>query len=158
MEIKSKDLSLAAIFASLYALLVYFFAPISFYALQFRIAGILRPGIAKKWLLAIGYSIGVVVGNLFSPFAGLYELIFMPLMSFLASLLGYLVAKKFDHNYFIAGCVIATIIAISVSWMLNQLFSLPMLATLPYLFVSEQIVCLIGAFMFKLIEIRFKWW
>ena len=157
MEIKSKDLSLVAIFASLYALLVYLFAPISFYALQFRIAGILRPWIAKKWILAIGYSIGVVVGNLFSPFAGPYELIFMPFMSFLAGLLGYLIARELKHNYFVAGSVIATVIAISVSWMLNQLFNLPILATLPYLFISEQTICLIGAFIFKLIEIRFRW-
>ena len=157
MEIKSKDLSLVAIFASLYALLVYLFAPISFYALQFRIAGILRPWIAKKWLLTIGYAIGVVVGNFFSPFAGPYELIFMPIMSFIAGMLGYSVAKKFNHSYFVAGCVIATVISVSVSWMLNQLFGLSMLSTLPYLFISEQTTCVIGAFVFKLIEIRFKW-
>jgi hypothetical protein len=42
--------------------------------------------------------------------------------------------------------------------MLNQLFNLPMLATLPYLFVSEQIICFIGASIFKLIETRIKWW
>lgn len=158
MEINSKDISLVAIFSSLYALLVYLFAPISFYALQFRVADVLGPGIAKKWVLSVGYAIGVVIGNFFSPFAGPYELIFMPVMSFLAGTLGYLIAKKFNHSYFIAGFVIATIISISVSWMLNQLFGLPMLATLPCLFVSEQIVCLIGAAIFKLIEMRFKWW
>lgn len=158
MKINSKDLSLIAIFSSLYALLVYLFAPISFYALQFRVAGILRPWIAKKWLLAVGYAIGVVIGNLFSPFAGPYELVFMPIMSFIAGVLGYFVAKKFNHSYFVAGCVIATVISVSVSWMLNQLFGLPMLATLPYLFISEQIICLIGATMFKLIETRFKGW
>ncbi|MCS7096343.1 MAG: QueT transporter family protein [Candidatus Bathyarchaeota archaeon] len=156
MKISSKDISLIAVFSSLYALLVYLFAPISFYALQFRVAGVLRPWIAKRWVLAVGYAIGVVLGNLFSPFAGPYELVFMPAMSFLAGVLGYLIAKKFNHNYFVAGFVIATIISISVSWMLNQLFNLPMLATLPYLFISEQTVCLIGATLFKLIETRFK--
>ena len=158
MELKSRDLSLVAIFAALYAALVYMFAPISFYALQFRVAGALRPGIARKWILAIGYAIGVIVSNIFSPFAGPYELIFMPFMSFIAGLLGYLVARKFKNDYFIAGGVIATIISISVSWMLNQLFNLHILATLPYLFISEQIICLIGASVFKLIETRFKWW
>ena len=158
MKVRSKDLSLVAVFASLYAVLVYIFVPISFLALQFRIAGILRPGIARKWILAIGYAIGVVVGNLFSPFAGPYELLFMPVMSFLAGILGYLVAKPFKNDYFIAGAIIATVIPLSVSWMLSQLFNLPMFATLPHLFVSEQIVCLIGASLFKLIETRFKWW
>jgi len=158
LKVRSKDLSLVAVFASLYAVLVYIFAPISFLALQFRVAGILRPSIARKWTLAIGYAIGVVVGNIFSPFAGPYELLFMPFMSFLAGILGYLVAKPFRNDYFIAGAVIATVIPLSVSWMLSQLFNLPMFATLPYLFVSEQIVCLIGASLFKLIETRFKWW
>ncbi|MEM2505999.1 MAG: QueT transporter family protein [Nitrososphaeria archaeon] len=157
MKINSKDISLIAIFSSLYALLVCLFAPISFYALQLRVAGVLRPWIAKKWLLSIGYAVGVVIGNFFSPFAGPYELVFMPIMSFLAGVLGYLIAKKFNHNYFVAGFVIATIISISVSWMLNQVFDLPLLATLPYLFISEQTVCLIGATIFKLIETRFKW-
>ncbi|MEM0313431.1 MAG: QueT transporter family protein [Candidatus Bathyarchaeia archaeon] len=158
MKISSKDISSIAIFSSLYALLVYLFAPISFYALQFRVAGVLRPWIAKKWVLAVGYAIGVAVGNLFSPFAGLYELVFMPIMSFLAGVLGYLVAKKFNHSYFVAGFVIATVISISVSWMLNQLFNLPILVTWPYLFISEQIICLIGATLFRLIENRFRWW
>lgn len=158
MNTKSKDLSLVAVFASLYAVLVYVFIPISFLALQFRVAGILRPAIARKWILAIGYATGVAVGNIFSPFAGPYELLFMPLMSFLAGILGYLVAKPFRNNYFIAGAVIATVIPLSVSWMLSQLFNLPIFTTLPYLFVSEQIVCFTGASLFKLIETRFKWW
>jgi len=158
LRFKSRDLSLIAIFASLYASLVYLFAPISFHALQFRIAGILRPSIAKKWVLAIGYAIGAAVGNLFSPYTSLYELVFMPLMSFIAGICGYTVSKRFGHNYFVAGAVIATIISASVSWMLNQLLNLPILATLPYLFLSEQTVCLIGASLFKLIESRFRWW
>lgn len=158
LKVRSKDLSLVAVFASLYAVLVYVFAPISFFALQFRVAGILRPSIARKWILAIGYAIGVVVGNIFSPFAGPYELLFMPVMSFLAGTIGYLVAKPFKNNYFIAGAVIATVIPLSVSWMLNQMFNLPIFATLPYLLISEQIICFMGATLFKLIETRFKWW
>jgi len=155
---KSRDLSLVAVFAALYALLVYLFAPVSFYAMQFRVAGALRPGIARKWVLAVGYAIGVVVGNLFSPFVGPFELLFMPIMSFISGLFGYLAARPFRNNYFIAGAIIATVISTSVSWMLNQLFNLPIPATLPYLFLSEQAVCLLGTLIFKLIERRYKWW
>jgi uncharacterized membrane protein len=125
---------------------------------QFRIAGILRPSIARKWVLAVGYGVGVAVGNIFSPFTGPYELVFMPVMSFIAGIVGYLAARPFKSNYFVAGAVIATIIPLSVSWMLNQLFNLPMLTTFPYLFISEQAVCFFGASVFKLIERRFKWW
>jgi uncharacterized membrane protein len=158
MEIRSRDLSLIVIFASLYAVLVWAFAPISFYALQFRVAGVLRPGIAKKWVLAIGYTIGVVVGNLLSPFTGLYELLFMPFMSLVAGLLGYAAARIFNRSYFVAGLVIATVIPLSVSWMLLQLFNLPVIATLPSIFVSEQAICLIGVALFRAMEARYKWW
>jgi uncharacterized membrane protein len=158
LEVETRDLSLVAIFAALYVALVYVFAPISFYELQFRVAGVVRPGIARKWILAIGYAIGVVIGNLFSPFVGVYELVFMPVMSFIAGILGYALASKFNNNYFVTGAVIGTIIPLSVSWMLFQLFDLPMLATLPYLFVSEQIVCFVGSSVFKAIETRIKWW
>jgi len=147
-------------YAALYAALVFAFAPISFGPLQFRVAGTLRPGIARKWILAIGYAIGVVVGNIFTPFPLYYELVFMPIMSLIAGLFGYLAAKPFKNNYFLSGVVIATIISVSVSWMLSQplVLNIPMIVTLPYLFVAEQIVCLIGAVAFKLIETRFKWW
>lgn len=158
MRIKTKDVALASIFASLYAVLVYFFAPLSFYALQFRVAGVLRPAIAKKWILSIGYAIGVVVGNLFSPFSGPYELVIMPFVSLVAGVAGFVVAQRFNGNYFITGAVVAVMVPMGVSWMLNQLFATPMLATFPFLLVSEQVICLVGASIFKLIEIRFKWW
>ena len=158
MKIESKDLALVAIFASLYTVLVYVFAPISFFALQFRVAGVIRPAIARKWILSIGYAIGVVIGNFFSPFVGSFELVFMPVMSLLAGLLGHFVARRFNSNYFVAGSIIATVISLSVSWMLNQLFNMPMLTTFIYLFISEQAVCFLGASVFKLIENRFKWW
>lgn len=157
MKIKSRDLSLVAIFAALYAVLVWLFAPISFYALQFRVAGVIRPAIAKKPILALGYAIGVVVGNLFSPF-GLYDLAFMPVMSFVAGVFGYALGKVFNGNYFVTGAVIATIIPISVSWMLSQLFGLPILMYLPSLFVSEQVINFIGASLFRVVETDYKWW
>ena len=160
LRIQTKDLALVTVYASLYAVLVFVFAPVSFGPLQFRIAGVLRPGIAKKWVLAVGYSIGVVIGNLFTPFPVVYEILFMPAMSLVAGLAGHLAAERFRGNYLIAGAVIATIISISVSWMLSQplVANVPMQLSLPYLFIAEQTVCLIGVVAFRLIDTRFKWW
>jgi uncharacterized membrane protein len=155
---KSKDISSVMIFASLYAALVYVFAPFSFYFMQFRVAGILRPAIAKKWLLSAGYAVGILLGNLISPIAGVYELIFMPVMGFISGLLGYTIAKKFGENYFVAGVSIATVISISLSWMFYQVYNLSTLATLPYLFISEQTVCFLGACVLKAIETRYELW
>ena len=158
LKIKTRDLALTTIYAALYAALVYVTLPFAFNVAQFRIAGVLRPGIARKWILAFGYAIGVLAANVFSPFAGPWDLIFMPAMSFLAGMAGYLVAKRFNNNYFVAGFVIATIISVSLSYMFSQLGIAPMLIALPYLFVVEQMLCLIGAVAFKLIDARFKWW
>ncbi len=158
MRIETRDISLVAVYAALYAAMVVAFAPISFYALQFRVAGVLRPGIARKRVLAVAYAVGVAVANLFSPFAGAYEIVFMPLMSLVAGLLGYEAAKRFDGNYFVCGAVIAVVIPLSVGWMLNQLFGLPMMATLPGLLLSEQAVNVLGAFIFKAVEPRYEWW
>ncbi|MHC4891181.1 MAG: QueT transporter family protein [Planctomycetota bacterium] len=158
MKIKTEDVALISIFAALYAAITIILAPISFLDLQFRVSGILRPAIAKKWVLSIGYGIGVVVANLVSPFAGPHELVFMPIASLIAGLAGFIVAKRFNGNYFVAGAVIATIIPIAVYWMLNQLFGLPFIPTFPYLLISEQIICLAGAFVFRLIDTRYKWW
>ena len=158
LKTKTKDLALVSIYAALYAVLVYLFAPISYNALQFRFAGVIRPAIAKKWILSIGYAMGVVVANLFSPYVGPYELVFMPLVSLIAGLAGYAAAHKFNGNYFICGAVIATIVPIGVTVMLYQLFGLPIPVTFAYLLVSEQIVCLIGASLFTLIDKRYKWW
>ena len=133
-------------------------APLSFYAIQFRLAGILRPGIAKKRILVIGYSIGVFIANFFSPFSGFHELIFMPVMALISGIAAYEIAKRYNHNYFMAGVIIALIISISVSWMLNQLFFLPILATLPGILLSEVTVNILGSYIFKLIDKRFSIW
>jgi uncharacterized membrane protein len=155
---KNRGLALISVYAALYAAMVVVFAPFSFYALQFRLAGVLRPGIAKKRDLAIGYAIGTVVANVFSPFSGIYELLFMPVMSLIAGLVGFEVSKRMNTNYYTCGIVIAIIIPISVAWMLNQLFNLPFIATLPGLLASEQIINLLGATIFKGIESRYEWW
>jgi uncharacterized membrane protein len=157
-SMKTKDLSLITVYAALYAAMVVVFSPISFAALQFRVAGVLRPGIARKRELAIAYAIGTVVANVFSPFSGIYELLFMPVMSLIAGLVGYEAAKRFNGNYYVCGAVVAIIIPLSVSWMLGQLFNLPYAATLPSLIISEQVINALGATVFKQIESRYKWW
>ncbi len=158
ITLKTKDLALTTIYAALYAALVYVTIPLSFGVAQFRIAGALRPGIAKKWILAFGYGLGVLAANFFSPFAGPWDLIFMPIMSVIAGLAGYLVAKRFKQNYFISGAVTAVIIAFSLSFMFEQLGISPFIVALPLLLVTELAACLLGAAIFTLIDRRFKWW
>jgi len=158
MKMQTKDLALISVYAALYAVMVYLATPISFGVLQFRIAGALRPGIAKKWTLAFGYGIGVLAANFVSPFAGPWDLVFMPFMAVIAGLSGYFIAKRFGQNYFISGAVTATIAAVSLGFMFNELGVATMLVALLPLFLAEQAVCLIGAIIFRFIGSRYKWW
>jgi uncharacterized membrane protein len=155
---KNRDIALIGVYAALYAAMVVFFAPLSFYAVQFRVAGVLRPAIARKRDLAVGYALGAAAANLFSPFAGIYEILFMPAMSLVAGLAGYEVAKRLGGGYYSCGAVIAVIIPVSVAWMLSQLFGLPVAATLPGLLVSEQVINALGSTVFRLVERRYRWW
>ena len=158
MKYSTRELSTVAIFAALYAALVVAFSPISFGPLQLRVAGVIRPGIARMRILAAAYALGVVVGNVVSPYAGVYELLFMPVASLAAGLIGYEAAKRLGGGYWICGAIVGTIIPVCVAWMLEQLFSLPIAASLPGLFVSEQLINIVGSMVFTALDRRFRWW
>jgi len=131
---------------------------LSFAALQFRVAEGLKPAIAKRWTLAFAFALGNFLGNLISPFAGIYELGFMPLMNIVGGLLAYAIARPFKRNYLIAGVVYAAVIGLSVSWMLHVLFNLPLQVLVPVLIGSEEGIMIIGAFLFYLVDRRWKWY
>jgi len=154
----TRVLSQIAVFASLYTVLVWLLPGLSFAAVQFRIAEGLKPAIAKRWTLAFAFALGNFLGNLISPFAGIYELGFMPLMNVVGGLLAYGVARAFRRNYLVAGLVYAAVIGLSVSWMLHVLFNIPLEALVPLLIASEEGVMIIGAALFYLVEKRWKWY
>ena len=154
----TRALSQIAVFASLYTVLVWLLPGLSFAAVQFRIAEGLKPAIAKKWTLAFAFALGNFLGNLISPFAGIYELGFMPLMNIVGGLFAFGVARAFKRNYLVAGLVYAAVIGLSVSWMLHVLFNLPLEALVPLLIASEEAVMIIGAVLFYLVERRWKWY
>ena len=153
-----KALSQVAVFAALYTVLVWLFQPFGFAALQFRVAEGLKPSIAKVRTLAVAFAIGNFLGNLVSPFAGIYELAFMPTMNIVGGLLAYYAAKIFKGNYFVAALVYGTTIALSVSWMLHALFNIPLLDLIPFLLASELIAMILGAVAFLFLEKRWKWY
>src|SRR5436853_7150137 len=108
--------------------------------------------------LSFRVCIRKLLGNLSSPFAGVYELGFMPLMNIVGGLLAYGVARAFKRNYLVAGLVYAAVIGLSVSWMLHVLFNLPLEALVPLLIASEEAVMIIGAVLFYLVDRRWKWY
>jgi uncharacterized membrane protein len=154
----TRALSQIAVFAALYTVLVWLLPGLSYAAVQFRIAEGLKPAIAKRWTLAFAFALGNFLGNLVSPFAGIYELGFMPLMNIVGGLLAYGVARAFKRNYLVAGLVYAAVIGLSVSWMLHVLFNIPLEALVPLLVASEEAVMIIGAVIFYFVERRWKWY
>ena len=153
---KLKDLALVVVFASLYAVLTWILAPISFLQIQFRVSEALKPAIAKKKVLCVAFMIGNFLANLVSPFVGIFELVFMPVVGNL--IVGYLAYKFSNENYALAGFIFGTGVAICVSVMLVTLFNLPFLATLMTLWISEMILMYLGTIIWQLIEKRWQWY
>ncbi len=137
---------------------MWLFPSLSFAAVQFRVAEGLKPAIAKQWTLAFAFAIGNFLGNLVSPFAGIYELGFMPIMNVVGGIVAYSLARLFRRSYFVAGIVYATIIALSVSWMLHVLFGLSLVLLIPLLLASEQASMFIGSLLYRLSDKRWKWY
>jgi len=125
---------------------------------QFRVAEGLKPAIAKQWTLAFAFCIGNFLGNLISPFAGVYELGFMPIMNIVGGIAAYSLARVFHRSYFVAALVYATIIALRVSWMLHVLFGAPLVVLIPLLLASEQSSMIIGSILYRLADKRWKWY
>ncbi len=66
---KPRDVAVAAVLAALYAVLVIILAPISFGIIQVRLADALLPlSIVFGFPAVVGFTIGVLIANIFSPF------------------------------------------------------------------------------------------
>ncbi len=91
---KTRDASLAALFAGLYAVLVIALAPISFGPVQLRVADALIPLAALfGWPTAIGVAIGGFLGNAYY-FLGPYDVIFGPIANLVAATVVLQLRKK----------------------------------------------------------------
>ena len=90
----TKDLSLTAIFASLYAIVVIVLAPTSFGPVQLRVADCLIPLAALfGWPVVIGVTIGCFVGNAYF-WLGPHDVLLGPLANFVAASLIFLLRKR----------------------------------------------------------------
>ena len=71
--------------AAAYAALTYLLGPISYGPLQFRLAEILKPLVIWEPHLIPAFVLGNFLSNLSSPFAGPWELIWMPLANLIGA-------------------------------------------------------------------------
>lgn len=95
----TKNVVLIAIVAALYAVLTIALAPISYGAIQFRVSEILKILVLYNPLLAIGIGIGTFIGNMASPFAGPWDLIWMPLTDIAGGLLAWSIFQVLGKRF-----------------------------------------------------------
>jgi len=91
---ETRDISLTAIFSSLYAILVIVLAPISFGPIQLRVADCLIPLAALfGWPVIAGVTLGCLVGNAYF-WLGIQDVALGPVANFLGASLVFLLRKR----------------------------------------------------------------
>src|ERR687895_1852872 len=90
----ARRVAIAGVVGALYVVLSLAVAPIAFGPIQFRLGEALKPLVIKYPVTIPAFGIGTVIINLFSPFAGALELVFMPLVDVTGGVLCYLVARR----------------------------------------------------------------
>ena len=150
----SKEAALTAIMAALYAVVTWLVAPIAYGPLQFRVSEGLKGSVINKKVLIISFIIGNALSNIFSPQAGIWEFVWMPLWNLIGGGACYLIAnnltymfeyKEIEYNlfYFVGSFVYALCIAFAVAYMLVFLFFIPFWLLFPLLLLPE-VVLIVG--------------
>ena len=132
------DLTVAAVIAALYAALTVVFAPISYGAVQFRIAEALT-------LLPIlfpqaipGLAVGCLVSNLVGGY-GIWDVVFGTLATLIAAVLTYRLRKQI----WLAAAPPVLVNAVVVGLMLHFVLALPLLPTMATVGLGELAVVVV---------------
>jgi uncharacterized membrane protein len=140
----ARRVAIAGVVGALYVVLS--ITPFSYGPVQFRIGEALKPLVIKYPVVIPAFGIGTVIINLFSPFAGVLELVFMPLVDVTGGMLCYLVARRVGGAFgtYLASLVYALYAAAGVAVVLTVATGLPYLAAFASVAVSETILLLLG--------------
>ncbi len=140
----ARRVAIAGIVGALYVVLS--ISPFSYGPVQFRIGEALKPLAIKYPAVIPAFGVGTVIINLFSPFAGPLELVFMPLVDVTGGVLCYFVARRVDGTLrtYLASLVYALYTAAGVGVVLTVSAGLPYLPSFVSVAVSEVILLLLG--------------
>ena len=154
MKIQSKDITIIALYAALYAALVVVLVGFSYGPVQVRVADSLLAIVPLLGLPGVlGHTLGVFIANMFST-AGLIDLL-NTIPSFAMSFVVYYVYKQTQNDYTVIGTCIAysIVLGITVGWMLSYVYVLPLLPTMAYVAIGNVIASvLIGWPLFKVLK------
>ena len=142
----ARRVAIAGVVGALYVVLSLAVAPIAFGPIQFRVGEALKPLVIKYPATIPAFGVGTVIINLFSPFAGMLELVFMPLVDVTGGVLCYLVAKRFGGAFgtYLASLIYALWTAAGVGVVLTVVAGLPYPVAFASVAVSEIILLLLG--------------
>jgi uncharacterized membrane protein len=131
--------------AALYAVLTWIAAPISYQVFQFRISEALKSIVVSRRHLIWAFVIGNALSNLFSPFVGPWELVWMPFVNLLGASLAWVIGSRFKglRAFIFGGVIYAIIVSAGLSVMLSTLFNIN--AELVFLYVlAPEMVLMVG--------------
>jgi len=127
--------------AAAYAALTLYLAPASYGPLQLRLAETLKPLVLWEPELIPAFVIGNFLGNLGSPFAGPWELVWMPFANLVGAWACWRVGRV---NPYLGAAVYAVITAAAVGTMLSVLLHAPFTAIAPPILASEALLIVLG--------------
>jgi uncharacterized membrane protein len=141
-----RRVAIAGVVGALYVVLSLAVAPIAFGPIQFRVGEALKPLVIRYPVVIPAFGVGTVIINLFSPFAGALELVFMPLVDVTGGVLCYLVARRIGGAFgtYFASLLYALFTAAGVGVVLTVVAGLPYPVAFASVAVSEIILLLLG--------------
>ena len=156
--LNTKEISLIAIFAALYAIGVVFLAPFSFLPIQVRIADALLPlSIIFGLPAVIGLSLGTVVANVFGGL-GFIDIIGGTVANLSATYVAWKLCENKKFPFIIGvGCQIV-IVSLIVGVYISYLFKLPIIVGITDLFIGTFLaVGVLGSRLVIIIKERVKY-
>lgn len=127
--------------AAAYAALTVYLAPASYGPIQLRFAEVLKPLVIWEPYLIPAFVIGNFLSNLPSPYAGPWELGWMPLANLAGAWACWRVGRV---NPYLGAAAYAVIIAAAVATMLTVLLRQSFWVLLPPLLASELLLIVVG--------------
>ncbi len=107
-----------AVISALYVALTYLVAPFAYGPIQFRVSECLVILVAARRHLILFVPISCAVANLLSPYAGVWDLVFMPLMSTVGALPFYFFGRRL---VLLSSWFYAVVTGLSVALMISVL-------------------------------------
>ena len=142
----ARRVAVAGVIGALYVVLSLAVAPFAFGPIQFRIGEALKPLVIKYPATIPAFGIGTVIINLFSPFAGMLELAFMPVVDVTGGVLCWFVARRVGGavGTYLGSLLYALFTAAGVGVVLTVVAGFPYLASFASVAVSEVVLLLAG--------------